>query len=80
MSLRFAIIKHIKTLIGNNYEDVVYEYHEDKVHDELLYHFMKELPHKRLRQVYNSEEIAEAFEKAWVRTVEEFKKVTVKIF
>lgn len=80
MSLRFAIIKHVKTLIGKNYEDVVYEYHEDKVHDELLYHFMKELPHKRLRQVYNSDEIATAFEAAWKRTVEEFKKVTITIW
>lgn len=80
MSLRFAIIKHVKTLIGKHYEDVVYEYHEDKVHDELLYHFMKELPHKRFRQVYNSEEIATAFEAAWKRTVEEFKKVTITIW
>jgi hypothetical protein len=81
MSLRFAIIKVVKTAIGDGYEDVVYEYHEDRVHDDLLENLARYLPaQKRYGRGYSSDEIARAFEVAWVKTVEDFKKVTVTIF
>jgi hypothetical protein len=80
MSLRFAIIKHIKTFVGDEWEDVVYEYHEDRVHDDLLENLAIALPDKRLYRRFTSEEVAEAFKVAWKKTVEDFKKVTVRIF
>jgi len=79
MSLRFAIIKHIKTIVGQEWEDVVFEYQEDRIHDELLENLCAALPTKKWYQTYNSDDIAQAFETAWVKTVNDFKKVTVRI-
>jgi hypothetical protein len=79
MSLRFAIIKHIKAIVGTEWEDIVFEYQEDRVHDELLENLCIALPHKKWYQTYNSDDIAKAFEKAWTKTLEDFKKVTIRI-
>lgn len=81
MSLRFAIIKHIKMAVGDEWEDVVFEYHEDRVYDDLLENLAIYLPtQKWYKRQYTSEEVAEAFEKAWAKTVNDFKKVTVRLF
>jgi hypothetical protein len=81
MSLRFAIIKHIKTAVGNEWEDIVFEYQEDRVYDELLSNFANALPaQKWYKKNYTSDEVAHAFEEAWSKTVNDFKKVTVTIF
>lgn len=81
MSLRFAIIKHIKTMVGKEWEDVVFEYQEDRVYDELLENLARYLPTKKwYKRQYTSEEIAQAFQTAWTKTVNDFKKVTVTIF
>ena len=81
MSLRFAIIKVVKTIIGDGYEDVVYEYHEDRVHDDLLENLARYLPTQRwYKRQYSSLEVATAFGKAWSKTVNDFQKVTVTIF
>ena len=83
MSFRFAIIKVVKTLIGDGYEDVVFEYKEEKLVRKLKQYFVDYLPFKRTRfgePKYTEEEIINAFDKAWTETVEEFKEVTVRIF
>ncbi len=81
MSLRFAIIKHIKTSINKEWEDIVFEYQEDRVYDELLSNFAKSLPApKWYKRGYTSDEVAHAFDEAWSKTVNDFKKVTVTIF
>jgi hypothetical protein len=81
MSLRFAIIKHVKAMVGKEWEDIVFEYHEDRVHEELLTNLAEALPvQKWYKRQYTSLEIATAFGKAWNKTVNDFKKVTVTIF
>jgi hypothetical protein len=81
MSLRFAIIKHIKTAVGTEWEDIVFEYHEDRVHDDLLENLARYLPtQKWYKRQYTSLEVATAYGKAWRKTVDDFKKVTVTIF
>jgi hypothetical protein len=81
MGLRFAIIKHVKVQLGKQWEDIVFEYHEDKVYDELLENLARYLPtQKWYKRQYTSLEIATAFGRAWRKTVDDFKKVTVTIF
>ena len=80
MSLRFAIIKHVKTHVGQNWEDVVFEYQEDKVYEELLKNLLNVLPEKKWYQKLTKEEVKGCFKKAWRQTVSDFKKVTVSIF
>lgn len=77
MSLRFAIIKHIKTLVGQEWEDVVYEYQAEKIYGELTNNLLDALPKKRffLKPV----DVECAFEKAWEKTINDFKKVTIRI-
>lgn len=79
--LRFAIIKNIRTQLGDNWEDIVFEYQEDRVFRELLENFITSLPKTTFyKSKFSSEEVAEAFEQAWEKTVEDFKEVTVRIF
>lgn len=79
--LRFAIIKHIRTQLGDNWEDVVFEYQEDRVFRELLENFITSLPKTKFyKSTFSSEEISAAFEEAWEKTVNDFKEVTVTIF
>jgi hypothetical protein len=81
VSLRFAIIKHVKIAMGDDWEDVTFEYLEDSIYDDLLEFLAMYLPpQKWYKRQYSSKEIAQAFEKAWVRTISDFKKVTVKLF
>jgi len=96
MSLRFAIIKHIKTLVGQNWEDVVFEYQEEKVYNSLLGNLLEALPPKpppppprkwyqRKVVIVNEGHLDEAairsaFVKAWTKTVSDFKEVTITIF
>jgi hypothetical protein len=71
----------VRTAIGDGWEDVVYEYHEDRVHDDLLENLARYLPtQKWYKRQYTSLEVATAYGKAWRKTVEDFKKVTVTIF
>lgn len=83
-NLRFAIIKCIKTMVGNNYEDVVYEYNQEKIYRRLRQLFYDYLPFKPTRfwkkPRYTEEEIMSALDKAWVENIEEFKEVTITIF
>jgi len=78
MSLRFAIIKHIRTLIGKEWEDVVFEYRAEKVYEELTSNLLAELPKKRV--FLKPTDVEYAFERAWEKTINDFKKVTVRIF
>jgi len=81
MGLRFAIIKHIKANVGKEWEDIVFEYHEDRVYDDLLENLARYLPtQKWYKRQYTSNEVAQAFKTAWEKTVNDFKKVTVTIF
>lgn len=80
MSLRFAIIKHVKTYMGDDWEDVVFEYQEDRVKQELSDNLSLFLPKKKWYQKTTEEELIRAFEAAWKKTVNDFKKVTVRIF
>lgn len=79
MSLRFAIIKHIKTVVGTEWEDVVYEYQEEKVFNELKLNFLRAIPAKKWYQRISTEDVETAFLKAWEKTVSDFKKVTIRI-
>ncbi len=79
--LRFAIIKCVKSQLGDQWEDVVFEYQEEKVHRELLENFIDSLPETKFyKSKFSSDEIRVAFERAWEKTVEDFKEVTVRIF
>lgn len=84
MSLRFAIIKHVKTLVGNEYEDIVFEYDEGKIFNNLRDLVVESLPDKKTwlgrKKRYTEEEIIGAVEKAWDKNIKEFKKLTVRIF
>jgi hypothetical protein len=82
MSLRFAIIKHIRTVVGQEWEDVVFEYHEDKLVGRIKQYLYDYLPFRNPKfgkAKYTEEEIFSAFDKAWKETVEEFKQVTIRI-
>ena len=81
MSLRFAIIKHIKTQVGQEWEDVVFEYQEERVFNELMDNFLSILPDKKWyqRRLHRAEIVA-ALGDAWIKTVNDFKQVTVTIF
>jgi hypothetical protein len=80
MSLRFAIIKHIKTQVGQEWEDVVYEYQAERVYEELVSNLLDAIPKKKWYQVLRPNEIEFAFKTAWIKTVNDFKKVTITIF
>jgi len=78
MALRFAIIRHIKTRLGDDFEDIVYEYQAERVFNDLNQNLIDELPDKRL--FMNEADVEGAFERAWEKTVGDFKKVTLTIF
>ena len=83
MSLRFAIIKHVRALVNNGYEYIVFEYHQNKLTRRLKQNLVDYIPFKHTRfskPKYTEEEVLEAFDKAWTETIEEFKEVTVRIF
>ena len=83
MALRFAIIKVIKTMVGQNEEDVVYEWDEDQAAEKLAGFFRMSLPKKKDpifgEAKWTQSEIMNAFETAWTETIEDFKKVTIRI-
>jgi hypothetical protein len=79
MSLRFAIIKHIRTQVGDHWEDVVYELGEEKLKSEMFDHFQSFLPKKKWYQSLTSAELLSAFNQAWEKTVENFKRITLRI-
>ena len=77
MSLRFAIIKNIKTVVGQEWEDVVYEYPEENIIKDLQENLVDELPSKRM--FLNEADVLGAFNRAWKKTVSDFKKITLRI-
>lgn len=83
MALRFAIIKIIKTIVGPNEEDIVYEWDEDQAAEKLAMFFRMSLPKKKdpiFGEVkWTQSEIMSAFESAWTKTIEDFKKITIRI-
>jgi hypothetical protein len=83
MSLRFSIIKSIKTQVGSLEEDVVYEWDEEAVAETLKERFSMALPAKKApifgESKWSRSEIEDALKKAWAETVGEFKKVTIRI-
>jgi len=83
MSLRFAIIKQIATQIGQNLENVVFEWDEDQVAATLFSHLNKMLPKKKDpifgEAKWTESEILTAYKAAWSETVNEFKKATIRI-
>jgi hypothetical protein len=83
MSLRFAVIKEIKTQLGNNWEFVVFEWDEKEVTEHLRDNLQLSLPKKKEPLIgpmkYTEDEVNEAFEKAWRKTVKKFKKITARI-
>jgi hypothetical protein len=83
MSLRFAIIKVIRTLVGQHEEDVVFEWSEDQINEKLSDFMRRSLPRKKDpifgEVTWSQSEIMSAFETAWTRTLQDFKKVTIRI-
>jgi hypothetical protein len=83
MALRFAIIKDIKTQVGNHEESVVYEYDEDQVIDYFLDNVRLLLPEKKDpifgERKWTRPEITAALDGAWKKTIADFKKVTIRI-
>jgi len=83
MGLRFAIIKQVETQIGQNLEDIVLEWDEQTVTDTLFEKFVMELPDKKDPIIgeckWTKTEIDHALNKAWEKTVGEFKKATIRI-
>ena len=82
-SMRFAIIKLVRSRIGDEWEDIVFELQEAKVFSKLKKHFLNSLPNKNPRFLdakWTEAEIMYAFEEAWRETVEEFKEVSVRVF
>lgn len=83
MALRFAIIRHAKTHVGEFMQNVVYEEDESEVIESLLAHTEKRLIEKRskryLEPKYSKAEILQALRHAFYDTIEDFKRVTIKI-
>lgn len=83
MSLRFAIIKQVEMQIGQNLENIVLEWNEQKVTDTLFEKFMMSLPDKKDPIIgeckWTKTEINSALNLAWKRTVDDFKKATIRI-
>ncbi len=83
MSLRFAIIKVIKTMVGQNEEDVVFEHDEDEVFSEIWNNLILSMAQKKDpifgENKWTETEILAMVEKAWKKTIEDFKKVTIRI-
>jgi len=83
MSLRFAIIKSIKTFVGSQWEDVIYEKDQDEVIEDLLSFLDKRLLEKRsprfMTPKYTRDEVMEALRYAFYDTIEDFKRITLKI-
>jgi hypothetical protein len=79
MSLRFAIIRHVKTYVGKQWEDITFEYDEEQVFADLLENFTNALPKKKWYQKMNDAEAMVALGVAWEKSMEDFKKITVRI-
>lgn len=83
MSLRFSIIKNIKTTVGGQEESVVFEYEEHKVLKDLRKNVRRKLPYRKDPIIgerrWTENEVIEAVTKGWEKTVGDFKKITVKI-
>jgi hypothetical protein len=85
MALRFAIIKVVKTYVGNMLENVVYEHDEDEVSGNIvdnlrmILHDGKDKPFMGEKK-WTETEVIDALERSWKKTITNFKKVTVKIF
>ena len=83
MALRFAIIKVIKTMIGQNEEDVVYEWDEDQLFEKIMENFTLLLPTKKDphfgKKTWTRPEFVAAFDAAYRKTIADFKKVTIRI-
>ena len=84
MALRFAILKIIKTKVGNLLEDVVYEHEEKEVFGNIWDNFkmvMHEDKHKPRfgEKKWTELEVLAALEKSWKKTITDFKKVTISI-
>lgn len=82
--LRFAIIKTVKTHVGKFLEDVVYEHDEERVLGDLEENFRTTLLEDKQKprfgeRKWTEDEINEAFEKAWYKTITAFKRVTLRI-
>jgi hypothetical protein len=84
MPLRFAIIKVLETKVGNFLENVVYEHEDKEVFGNLWDNFkmiMHEDKHKPRfgEKKWTEAEVLAALEKAWKKTITDFKKVTIRI-
>jgi hypothetical protein len=83
MSLRFAIIKGIKTLVGSMEEDVVYEWGEDYILEKIMENFKLLLPEKKDphfgKKTWTRPEFVAAFDAAYRKTISDFKKITIRI-
>jgi hypothetical protein len=83
MSLRFAIIKHKRSLVGQQWEDIVFENDEAEVIKDLLMFFEKRLTEKRSSRFgktkYTMEDALECLRHAFYDTIEDFKRITVRI-
>jgi hypothetical protein len=84
MSLRFAIIKAVRTTVGNVLEDVVYEHNDKEVFGNIRDNFkmmMHEDKHKPRfgEKKWTELEVLTALEKSWKKTIGDFKKVTISI-
>jgi hypothetical protein len=65
--------------MGGHTETVIYEHDEDRVYRDLRDNFLSVVPDKKWYQRLTKGEVYEAFEAAWKKTVEDFKKVTIRI-
>jgi hypothetical protein len=83
MALRFAIIKMIKTQVGEHWEDVVFEWDEDEVTRRFLENLELGLPDKKKphfgERKWTETEVKTAFKEAWAKTVSDFKRQTIRI-
>jgi hypothetical protein len=84
VSLRFAIIKTLETKVGNFLENVVYEHDEERVlsdiKENLRVALMEDKAQPRFSErKWTEEEVNDAFQKAWDKTIVAFKKVTIRI-
>jgi len=83
MSLRFAIIKDYKTHVGAHHEDIVFEHGEDVVFDNFWNNCILEMAQKKDplfgQKKWTEVDILAIIEKAWKKTVNDFKKITIRI-
>lgn len=83
MGLRFAIIKSVKTQVGEHWENVVFEWDEEEVRRRFLENFDSLLPDKKEphfgKKKWFEAEFKTAVREAWAKTVDDFKRNTIRI-